>query len=267
MLYKYCNTNGFDILNNSRLRLARIDSFNDPFELLFGIDEDSAPINIEKEYEENPNIINLWMQILTDQNITYDEASPADILKKFVKFQIGDFKRVLKILWENWNQKMGIVCLSESMDVIQMWAHYTDNHKGIVVGLEEGEFVKDKEAIVTVCYRDKMILFPVTGNLDRLDQYVAKYIPEVVGRKETNWSYEKEIRLYGTLDEKEADGHYYINIPGSSIKEIYLGIRSDETTELIAACIKKREEYKHLKIYKMTKHESTYKLIPQEIYV
>jgi hypothetical protein len=265
MLYKYCNTNGFDILKNSRLRLSRIDSFNDPFELILGVDEDSALINIKKEHEENSEIINEWMEILSQQNITYDEASPVDILEKFAKFQIGDFKRVLKMLWEDWDQKKGIVCLSESMDVIQMWAHYTDSHKGIVVGLDEGEFIKDKEAIITVCYRDKMVLFPVPGSLDKLGQYAPKYIIEVLRRKETNWSYEKEIRIYGDLNEKEADGHYYINIPSSSIKEIYLGIRSDSMTELIASCIKKRDEYKHLKIFKMTKHASAYKLVPQEI--
>ncbi len=265
MLYKYCNTNGFDILKNSRLRLSRIDRFNDPFELIFGVDEDSALINIKKEYEENSDIINEWMDILSSQNITYNEASPADILEKIAKFKIADFQRAIKILWENWNQEMGIVCLSESMDVIQMWAHYTDNHKGIVVGLEEGEFVKNKESIITVCYRDKMVLFPVTGRLDNLEQYTTKYIPEVLGRKETNWSYEKEIRIYGDLNEKEADGHYYINIPILCIKEIYLGISSDSTTELIASCIKKRDEFKHLKIFKMTKHASAYKLTPQEL--
>jgi hypothetical protein len=267
MLYKYCKTDGFDILNNSRLRLSKIENFNDPFELVFGIDEDSAPINIKNEYEENPNIISVWIQTLTGQNITYDKASQADILQKFIKFQINDFKRVLKILWENWSQKMGIICLSEAMDVIQMWAHYTENHKGIVVGIEEREFVKDKEAIVTLCYRDKMVLFPITGNLERLDQYATKYIPEVVGRKESNWSYEKEVRFYANLDEKDVDGNYYFKIPTSAIKEIYLGLRSDDTTKLIAACIKEKEEYKHLKIYKMIKHESAYKLTPQEIFI
>jgi hypothetical protein len=268
MLYKYCKTDGFDILKNCRLRLNRIENFNDPFELVFGIDEDTAPSNIKKEYEENPNIINAWAHTLDEQNISCDKTSPEDVLEKFIKFQIKDFNRVTKILWEHWNEKMGIVCFSESSDVIQMWAHYTENHKGIVVGIEESEFVKDKEALVTVCYRDKMVLFPVTGTPERLDQYAAKYIPEVVGRKESNWSYEKEIRIYTNLDEKDIDGNYYLKkIPASSIKEIYLGLRSDETTKLIAECIRQREEYKHLKIYKMGKHESAYKLKPQEIFI
>lgn len=265
MLYKYCNTDGFDIVMNSRLRLSRIDGFNDPFELVFGIDETSAQFNIRGEYAEDSNIIHKWVDTLDAQNIVYDKASPEDILQKFIQFQISDFRKIPKMLWESWNQKMGIVCMSEAMDVIQMWAHYADNHKGMVVGIEECEFIRDRESVITVCYRDKMVLFPVTGNHQRLDQYTAKYVPEVLGRKEAHWSYEKEIRLCGSLEDKDRDGHYYLNIPSSAIKEVYWGLRSDDTTRMIAASLKEREEYRHLKVYRMLRHESAYKLRPQEV--
>jgi hypothetical protein len=73
-----------------------------------------------------------------------------------------------------------------------------------------------------------MVLLPVTGHPARLDEYAAKCFREVLGRKETNWGYEKEIRLYGSLQEQEKDGHYYIEVPRSAIKEVYLGLRSDD---------------------------------------
>lgn len=268
MLYKYCKTDGFDILKNRRLRFKRFKDFNDPFELMFGIDEATAPTNLKKECEETPNIINEWAYTLDKQNIAYDKTSREDILDKFTNFQIKDFKNMPERLREDLNEKMGIVCFSESPDVIQMWAHYTENHKGIVVGIEESELVEDIEHLHlhTVCYRDKMVLFPVTGIPERLNQYATKYFPEVVHRKESNWGYEKEIRIYTELDDKDIDGNYYTQkIPALSIKEVYLGLRSDDTTKLMAECIKQREEYKHLKIFKMMKHKSAYKLEPEEI--
>jgi hypothetical protein len=265
MLYKYCKTDGLDIIINSRLRLSRIDRLNDPFELVFGIDEDSAHLNLRNEYGEDPNIITMWRATLEEQGIPHDTASPEDILDKFRKFQIKDFRRVQKILWESWNKSMGIACLSEAMDVIQMWAHYTDNHKGIVVGIEESEFVRDREAIIPVCYQDKMVLLPVTGHPKRLDRYAMKYFPEVLGRKETNWSYEKEIRLYARLDEPDKDGEYYIEIPKSAVREVYLGLRSDEKTRTIAERIRTQEQYRHLRIFKMIQHDAAFKLLPQEI--
>ena len=265
MIYKYCRIDGFDIVTNSRLRLSRIDRLNDPFELAFGIDEDTAYANIKHEYAEDPNLLNLWRSVLGEHGIIHDGTSPADILVKFTEFQISDFRRLPKILCEHWNGTMGIACMSEAMDVVQMWAHYTDNHKGIVVGLEESEFVWDREAVITVCYRDRMVLLPVSGHPAKLDEYATTCFREVVARKETHWGYEKEIRLYGILQEQDPDGNYYLTLPKSAIKEVYLGLRSDDTTIALAECIKQRDDYRHLRIFKMRRHESAFKLEPYEL--
>ena len=133
------------------------------------------------------------------------------------------------------------------------------------MGIDENQIVNDKEILITVCYRDNMVLFPVTGVIDNFDKNIIKYFREVLGRNEIKWSYEKEIRLYVSLDEKDQDGNYYIEIPASSIREIYLGLRSSEDTRLLAKSIKQKDEYKHLKIFEMVRHESAYKLIPHEI--
>ena len=264
MLYKYCTADGFDILLQSRLKAARIEDFNDPFELVFGVDQDTALENIKREFEENPELTRAWLRLLDDQKIQYYKSSPEDIAEKATLFQIRDFGRVANEIRKNWNEKMGIVCLSESPDVIQMWAHYAENHKGIVLGIEESDFMEDKSALVEVNYRHEMVCLPITATPEKLNQY-DKYILDVIRRKESNWIYEKEIRLYVNLDEKDSDGNYYFKIPASSIKEIYLGLRSHETAELIAKSIKQRDEYNHLRIYKMGRHESAYKLKPQEI--
>ena len=94
MLYRYCRTDGFDIINNSRLRLSRIDRLNDPFELVYAIDEDSAYLNLKNEYTQDPTIITIWRATLDDQGILYDAALSEDILVKFTEFQIADFRRV-----------------------------------------------------------------------------------------------------------------------------------------------------------------------------
>ncbi len=162
---------------------------------------------------------------------------------------------------------MGIVCLSESPNVIQMWAHYADNHRGIVIALDENPFVKDREELVKVCCQNEMVLLPVPTRSDIPEKRKQheKLIKDVLSRKESNWGYEKEVRLYAKLNEKDKDGHYYFNIPPSSITEIYLGLRSPETTEIIAKSIKQRKEYNHLRIYKMDRHESAFKLVPKEL--
>jgi len=248
MLYKYCTTEGFDILLQSRLRATAIEKFNDPFELIFGVDEWAALEIISREFEEDSALAEVWNHILDEERIQFDKNSIEDLVEKVTLFQIRDFGKVAKEIKQHWNKNMGIICLSESADIIQMWAHYTDNHEGIVIGLDENYLVKDKMALVKVCYRDEMVLLPVTASPDKIEQY-EKYFDEVIRRKENNWKYEKEVRLYANFDDKDTDGNYYVNIPPSSITEIYLGLRSYETTEIIAKSIKQRKEYNHLRIY------------------
>ena len=259
MLYKYCKTDGFDILLQSRLKATRIEDFNDPFELVFGVDEVTALENVKREFEEDTKLIKFWKGLLDEQGIQYDKSSPEDIMNKVTNFQIRDFAKAAKTM-ESAYKKIGLICLSEKPDIIQMWAHYTDNHRGIVVGIEKSEFDKDKKGLDPVCYRDKMVLFPIIANQKNIKQH-EKFFLEAINRKETKWGYEEEVRIFANLDKE--DNHH--TIPASSIKEIYLGLRSHETTEIIAKSIKQRDEYKHLRIYKMYKHESAYKLIPKEL--
>lgn len=264
MLYKYCKTDGFDILLKARLLASRLENINDPFELVFGVDRDDASESIRKELEEDQNLTRAWFHILDEQKISYDKNYLDDIVDKLTQFQIADFERAAQKIWMLWKENMGIVCLSKSADIIQMWAHYTDNHKGIVVGLDENEFIQDKMQLVKVCYQDDMALLPVTAVPEKAKQY-EKYFADVIRRKERMWLYEKEVRLYLDLEEKNTNGNYYVNIPPASITELYLGLRAEETTEIIAKSIKERKEYAHLKIYRMEKHEKVFKLLARKL--
>ena len=60
MLYKYCDIRGVDILRNKRLKAGKIQDLNDPFELAFGIDEETAILKLTEEQNENPRILRFW---------------------------------------------------------------------------------------------------------------------------------------------------------------------------------------------------------------
>lgn len=259
MLYKYCKTDGFDILLQSRLKVSSIEKFNDPFEISFGVDKDSALEIVKNEFKEEPRLINEWKHLLDIQNIQFNKSSPEDIVNKVAHFQIRDFARIAKEMREDWNKNLGLVCLSKYPDIIQMWAHYTDNHRGIVVGIEENECIEAK-SLITIVYKE-MVLFQITASPKNMYKY-DKCFQDVISRKEESWGYEKEVRFFRDYNKED---EYYV-IPASSIKEIYLGLRSHETTEIVAKSIKQRDEYKHLKIYKMEIDESAYALIPKELW-
>ena len=72
MLYKYCDTKGFSILLESRLSSKGLRTSTIHLSWFLELMQIQLRGNITKEFEENPNIINAWKGVLTDQNINYD---------------------------------------------------------------------------------------------------------------------------------------------------------------------------------------------------
>lgn len=265
MLYKYCDPRGIDILRNRRLKASKIQELNDPFELAFGIDEETAVEKMTAEYNENPKILGFWKRVLRSQKIAFNPRSKTDIIEKTAHFQVSDLNKVTIIIKEKWDTTMGVTCLTEDPSVIQMWAHYTGNHSGFVIGVDEKVFVKDSRALVKVEYCKDMLLLPVTGDMRKLAEY-EKHIAGLLGRKEEKWAYENERRLYLRLLEKNIDGNYYSEIPAAAIQEIYLGLNSSELNLKEVQSLRLSSGLEHLKVFKMTRHKLKYKLIPIQIH-
>ena len=257
MVYNYCNEKGFDILLQSKMRVGQYEGFNDPFELVFRVvDSEEAYHDIEREYLQYPGIIDEWKELfqIKDENIC-----DTDIAKIVAERQLINIHSFRKEQEKHWKETMGILCLSKQYDIIQMWGHYANNHKGIVIGIDESVF---GAAIKEVNYKDQIVCLHISTILD--EAYYEKCFKEIISQKEPNWSYEKEVRVYVLLKEKDPDGHYYIELHPSAIKEIYLGLRADEMTKILANAIREREEYQHLKLYQMKKQDKYYGLIPEE---
>ncbi len=187
--------------------------------------------------------------------------------KVIAQFLIEGKESAIQKVREEMNKRWGITCFSKKPNIIQMWSHYADKHKGIVIGLEEGEITGDVPTI-TVEYHNEKILFPYTASIpispEIEKEYEEKFL-KVMGRKERNWCYEREVRIYGGLDEAASDRNFYIDIPSHSIKKLYLGLNSTEDTLEKAKKMKRRRKYNHLKIFRMKRSQKAYKLIPNEI--
>jgi hypothetical protein len=264
MIYRYCKQTGFDILLNLRLRASKISEFNDPFELAFGIETETALENIRKDYQERPRLINAWKLTLREHKVNFDENSIEDIIGKVAEFQISDLRRVGKLVQDSWKEKMGVTCFSRKKDIIQMWAHYADDHRGIVIGIDESKIMTDPKELAEVEYGKDFVRMPVFANPEKIDLYES-HIRNALHRKEKMWEYESEVRFYINLNEKSSDGQYYKHISAESIKEIYLGLRANETTEIIAKEISKRSNFKHLKVLQMSLHPDKFELVPNPV--
>jgi hypothetical protein len=79
-------------------------------------------------------------------------------------------------------------------------------------------------------------------------------------RKALAWSFEQEKRIIAQLNNIYDDGNYYVSIPDSAIKEIYLGLNFELTG--MACNLISSFHSSGGKIHKMTKSRTEYTLIP-----
>ena len=105
--------------------------------------------------------------------------------------------------------KLKICSLSKRNDDTLMWSHYSDSHKGVVLGIKVKR--SDNNDIRNVKYVNSFRLKNIGSDFSPME--IAKGI---LTKKLKPWSYEEEVRILTT--------DTYVNI---DITEIYFGCKTD----------------------------------------
>lgn len=242
ILYKYLSFDvGKIVIQDNTISFTRAKDFNDPFEL-------SAAFEALTDVREGESL----------------------------------FQKA-KIFWDNAKQKYrevmstnsyGILSLTRSPLNPLMWAHYADDHKGFVIGinvdvelftsLEKNRIpVQFGSIIYTQSKPTPEILSEVAAPESEteehaFDQNQLEYFQRLFLHKPRYWGYEEEVRIVKyirragqdecrsgnfTIKELGENGQklYLLSLPPNCIREVYLGLRnplrrsSDERGALEAA--------------------------------
>jgi len=111
-------------------------------------------------------------------------------------------------------QSYGILCFSRTTRNPVLWSHYADKHKGMCLGFDVlGNTLKE------VKYVSERLVFKSTRDMTK-----GKAI-ELLSTKYQGWSYEKEVRSFLDLDEKDnRNGFYFADFgDGIKLKEVLVG--------------------------------------------
>lgn len=217
MIYKYFSNIDFALstLKDSQLWFSKVEDFNDPFEwdVPYRIDISKNKEQIIKYIKEN----------------NYNR--PENYIKSKIDFYLSnpvkleeEFNRTLE-----YRKNKGVCCFTkeENLTNILMWSYYADNHKGIVLGIDEnlieishtldwvnGQHIT-KPWIKKVQYTNEHRFINPFDN-ERPSLKDVEFI------KSTVWADEKEIRLISPLF-----GLHNYNA-STCLKEIVLGIKTPE---------------------------------------
>lgn len=173
----------------------------------------------------------------------------ADFVKEFIK-SIVIPKMDTSKMTEGLKNLFPLCCFSTEPDILTMWSHYADSHKGVAIKFNRitDEFFQWGNEVTYVKAKPEVdYLSTVTSGHQQIkEKYLLKSI---------EWKYEREYRIIRPESDKE--GLHKFNI--DALEEIFLGINMPKTNEKILRVMVKGLGLK-VKITKMQKVTRKYKV-------
>ncbi len=194
-LYKYCayNTNSLAILINSKIWVAKPESFNDPLDC-----------KIRFKSKINSQVFGKYLD--------RTGRTAGSLHKDYEIFVEG-----LKTFRDIDMKTLGVFSMSQIKDNILMWSHYADQHKGFCI-----EFIRSPNNLLGNIEVTQPVNYPCeypevdpldsSGNIDH------SVFRKMLFTKAKDWAYEKEWRL--TYDEGDRE----VPLP-ADISSIIFGLR------------------------------------------
>lgn len=121
----------------------------------------------------------------------------------------------------------GLLCFSKDWSNPVMWAHYSDNHKGLCLGFEIPDPAARQESdFVDVKYIQEQHVFPRNYENMREDERL-EIVENILFTKFNHWVYEKEVRAWATLEDRE-NGRYFMPFSKNlKLAKVILGEKCD----------------------------------------
>lgn len=294
-LYKYFQPDRIDILENSLIRFTQPSTFNDPFECFpyIKIKEVADKHMIDYlnkfqcgEEEKEKKLLNLWEE---EQEKHPELNVPYQLFRNFMNLKVNMIKPLIRdlvqgrasslrsdavcVLLLTLSREIGILCLTEKMDNLLMWAHYSSNHTGFVIEFNETHsfFLKGpemtgdglKKVHYSITRPEITLLDPARGEMENL----LKWLNDIFCVKSERWQYEQEWRMIVPLRRcqnvisSEQTNVYLFKIPKSCITGIILGCRmSNSDKERILNVLRNDDDYRHLSLRQAEMDEKEFKL-------
>lgn len=156
-------------------------------------------------------------------------AELRDLNDPFELVAADNSDREQRKIWKSWRKKQerkwGMLCFSKTWRNPVLWSHYADKHRGFCLGFEV-----DDTLLMPVVYTKKRLQIDLEALYDtgKLDQ---KLMSKLMRTKFSDWSYEKEVRVYAALKYQDPDSGLYFFDFNDEIRltDVIVGPLSDVT--------------------------------------
>ncbi|MDH4560666.1 DUF2971 domain-containing protein [Pseudomonas sp. BN411] len=245
-IFKYFPPARTDVLSTGIICFSSPLNLNDPFELkppvqLFESDGEMASRVFEKlELELLSNPPGLPPEM--DGKLTHEEY--IDLLKDGIRRNLPTFmSRLAPGIEEGYarfysiaEERIGILCLTESPDDLLMWAHYAAAHTGFVVEFDpKHPFFDQRRSNVDELRHLRRVVY--SSERPTLTLSTAKDLSALL-TKSIHWGYENEWRMMVDLNDASevkiigSNRYHLFDFPRASIRSVILGCRMDDETKM-----------------------------------
>ncbi len=249
VLYKYCDQKGIKkILKTLELKLPYISGVNDPYECSPVFHCSDNKIAIEEHCLYRLKLNNITPPADYRQKIKHNEMR-----EKFIDGAKESLRGV--------NQTSCLLSVSKTVNNPVMWAHYTGQHKGAVIGIDFDSIFPDTNR------PSKLVMHPVKPSenrveIDVLSESMQDEFKKVPFTKSIDWKYEKEFRsvlpvefMEGLRNIKLARLKYFkgkkawfLKVNPASIKEVVFGLDIKDNLKEKIRKLKKRKDLQHIQL-------------------
>lgn len=220
ILYKYLPAKRVDFFEQPCLRFTPIEELNDPFE---------TQLALMRESEGRHGVLHEAMKIA---------------------------QSLLMPLFDSFLYT-GILSLSSTNSNLLMWAHYTNNHTGFVLGLDATDALF--ESVDMVKYSESRLFFDEIGQSRK---HGASLLYRNMFYKSIDGAYENEWRIFKGLSHKfpviKPNISGLLECPPNLVKSIYLGLRASEELKKEAQIF--CTTHPSIELYQAQLHHSKYLL-------
>ncbi len=247
-LYKYRNwsdINHLRLITHQEIYFTRPSSFNDPFDGNIPVRWDL--LTYEDCLQKNLELTKMFHK---DKSLETQKQIAKKVTNSKKLWHPNNIKKETAIDIEKWDKIIGLVSLSEIKNDILMWSHYSDFHRGFVVGFHTNSLMSDYDFdyLNKVEYKEKYPL--ISGHDDTTERFRMKFFT-----KSNAWKYEQEWRI-----SKNHIENRIVQLKKESLAEIIIGCQmADKEKKKII-----KEVYRifgdSVELYQAFKAEENFKL-------
>jgi hypothetical protein len=229
-IYKYFGRYGIDVLENLEIKVTPPNQFNDLFEVTPRPSNESLSREAFDEHIES-EAGQRWLnfKLSTSDKFRAGYATFRGSREAFYQFAVPLMpsvkQQVCFELLDAISNHFGIICFSKDPRHLLMWSHYSEGHKGMVIGFDSQEL--DLPSIDPVDYVSHRTEHnPPWTSTDR------ERMKAIITSKSKLWGYEGELRAMLKLERLQkrplSDGSvvYFHTIRAPAIVDVIFGFRS-----------------------------------------